>query len=253
MRITRHRIAALALGLVLAGATATRAVVIYFKDGSQEIVATSYRIDGKRLIATLQSGQETAIPLDAVDLERTESIGRVAKGSAIVVDTAKPEGANDAPPRYSSLRDLMRDAPALKARGDGAAAREPLLTPIGNLDLFSAPRQPVAPPARGEAIAALLQRQGLRNAEAFQGTAANRVLLDLVTASRNEVFSALEASAALLLELRASDPGIGALELVMATSSRSRAGQFVLTPGEAERLQSGAVTPAEHFVANVLF
>jgi hypothetical protein len=74
-----------------------------------------------------------------------------------------------------------------------------------------------------------------------------------VTASRGEVFAALEPCAALLIALRAANPGIAALELAMATSSRSRAGQFVLTPEEAERLQSGAVTPAEHFVANVLF
>ena len=84
MRSSQPRIAALALGLLLATAASTRAVVIFFKDGSQEVIADSYRIEGDHLIATLQSGQETSIPLAAVDLERTEAMGKRAKGSAIV-------------------------------------------------------------------------------------------------------------------------------------------------------------------------
>ena len=61
-------------------------MIIYFKDGSKEIIADRYRIDGNRVIAVLTSGQETAIPLDAVDLEKTEEMGKVAKGSAMVID-----------------------------------------------------------------------------------------------------------------------------------------------------------------------
>jgi hypothetical protein len=39
----------------------------------------------------------------------------------------------------------------------------------------------------------------------------------------------------------------------MATGTRSRAGQFVLTPEQAAELSGGATTPAQFFVANVLF
>ena len=112
---------------------------------------------------------------------------------------------------------------------------------------------PIAPPSRAEAIAGLLEAKRLRGAQAYQGTTASRILIDLITASRTDVFAALQSCASLLIELQASNPEIDALELAMSTSSRSRAGQFVLTAPEAQRLQSGAVTPAEHFVANVLF
>jgi hypothetical protein len=67
------------------------------------------------------------------------------------------------------------------------------------------------------------------------------------------VFEALQSSARMLLELRSSWPEVRALELAMATGSRSRAGQFVLTPEQAEQLTGGTTTPEEFFVANVLF
>ena len=259
MSSSRQRIAALALGLLRAVATASSAVVIYFKDGSQEIVADSYRIEGDKVIATLQSGQETSIPLAAVDVERTEAMGKRAKGSAVVLDQVdRREDAPPAPPPDRTLRDLMREKAEIKPpapRQDDApsAPSAQRRTLAGNLDLMSVPRRPVQPAARAEAIDALIRRHGLRNTEAFQGTAGNRVLLDVVTPGRGDVFTALERSAALLTELRATMPEIDALELSMATSTRSRAGQFVLTPEEAQRLQAGAVTPVEHFLANVLF
>jgi hypothetical protein len=255
MRSSQPRIVALALGLLLAAAASTHAVVIYFKDGSKEVVAESYRIDGDRLIAILQSGQETSIPLAAVDLERTEATGNMARGSAIVLDTVNPSGQVRAPDADRTLRELMRDKAAIKppAAATDGGSRSARRTPAGNVDLLAVPRRPISPSARAEVIAALIERKGLRKAEAYQGTTANRVLIDIATASRGEVFSALETCAAVLVELRASMPEIEALELAMATTSRSRAGQFVLTPEEAQRLQSGAVTPAEHFVANVLF
>ena len=86
MKPPRRTRLALALAALLLAATASQAVVIYFKDGSKEILAERYRIDGDRIIAVLQSGQETAIPLAAVDLEKTEAMSKVAKGSAVVID-----------------------------------------------------------------------------------------------------------------------------------------------------------------------
>jgi hypothetical protein len=253
MKSSQRTLATVALGLWL-GATAASAVVIVFKDGSKEIIADSYRVEGDHLIAILPSGLETAIPLEAVDLEKTEAMAKVAKGSVIVLETEDNKRGDAAPERDRTLRDLMKDRESLPEPASGAAAPgSPHRTPAGNVDFFTVPRRPVAPAARGEAIATLLQGKGMRDARAYQGTTADRVLIDVVTASRGSVFSALEACAAVLIELRASNPDVAALELAMATSSRSRAGQFVLTPEQAQSLQSGATTPGGHFLANVLF
>lgn len=247
------RTTALALGGLLLLASASQAVVIYFKDGSKEIIAEKYHVDGKHVIATLQSGQETAIPLDAVDLEKTESLNKVAKGSAIVIDRSIP-GESTQAERVKTVRDLMRERSTLPTPVPlvKTVSRTYSTTRAGNIDYLNLPHRDLTGD-RGSAVASLLRQHGLREAHAFQGTTSSRVLVDLTTASKNSVFEALQKCAAILLELRATEPGVEALELSMATAARSRAGQFVLTPDDAERLKTGAVTPADYFVASVLF
>jgi len=254
MRCFDRRTPVLALALHLAVATAGGALVIVFKDGSKELVADRFRIEGDRLIATLPSGLETSMPVAAVDLERTEAMSKVAKGSAIVVETTD-QGAPPDPAPGRTLADLVRDRPAERPPVAPAAdaSRSLRRTPAGNVDFLTAPRRPVTPADRGERILAILRGQGLRDADLYQGTAADRVLIDVVTAGRADVFTALERCAAGLLALQAGFPEVEALEIVMATATRSRAGQFVLTTEDAQRLANGAITPAEHFVAKVLF
>jgi hypothetical protein len=248
----RNLFAALALFLLVA--TAGQAVVIYFKDGSKEVVADSYRIDGKRLIAVLPSGQETAIRLDAVDIEKTEAMAKVAKGSAVVIDhtTGEPGAAME---QARTVADLMRERSTLPTAIPLAerTSRTLRYTPAGNVDFLGSARRELTPPARAQLVESLMQRHGLSKATAYQGTQANRVLIDIVAGTRGEVFEALESCAAMLVDLRAQWPEVRGLELAMATGTRSRAGQFVLTPEQAEDLKSGGTTPAGYFVSNVLF
>jgi hypothetical protein len=194
------------------------------------------------------------MPAAAVDLERTEAMSKIAKGSAVVVETTR-DGQPVAPTRDRTLADLMRDDPVERrpAAETANAPRSLRRTPAGNVDLLVAPRQPVTPADRGERILAILRQQGLDDADVYQGTARGRVLVDVVTAGRADVFGALERCAAGLLAIQDEFPDVQALEIAMATAARSRAGQFVLTAEEAQRLVGGAVTPAEHFVAHVLF
>ena len=252
MRLPVLRTAALALALLLAAAVSAGAVVIYFKDGSKEVIAESYRIDGSHLIATLQSGQVISLPVDEVDLPKTEANQELARGSAKVIDT--PATDADVPRRRErTLADLMRDRPAPATPPAASSAPRTLRrTPSGNVDFLVMARQSLEP-ERAQAILDLLRRQGVRDAQVFRGTSSRRVLVDIVTAARGDVFAALEGCAAALEEIQASFAEIEALELVMSTATRSRGGQFVLTPQDARRLRSGEVTAAEHFVEHVLF
>ena len=254
MKPTRRNLL-IALALFLLVASASQAVVIYFKDGSKEVVADSYRIEGNRMIAVLQSGQETAIRLDAVDLEKTEAMAKVAKGSAVVIDHQTPEETAEALEKARTVADLMREKSTLPTAIPLAerTSRTLRYTPAGNVDFLGSPRRELTPPARAELIESLLQRHGLGEAAAFQGTQANRVLIDVVTATKGEVFAALESCARMLVDLKAQWPEVRGLELAMSTGTRSRAGQFVLTPEHAEALKSGGTTVADYFVSNVLF
>jgi hypothetical protein len=242
------------LALFFLVATASHAVIIYFKDGSKEVIADSYRIEGNRVIAVLQSGQETAIRLDAVDIEKTEAMAKVAKGSAVVIDhtTGDPGAAIE---QARTVADLMRERSTLPTAIPLAerTSRTLRYTPAGNVDFLASPRRELTPPARAQLIESLMQRHGLSDSAAYQGTQANRVLIDIVTGTRGEVFEALQTCAAMLIDLRAQWPEVRGLEIAMATGTRSRAGQFVLTPEQAENLKSGGIKPEDYFVSNVLF
>jgi hypothetical protein len=242
---------AIALVTQLGAATAGWALTIYFKDGSDELTAARYRVEGSKLIATLQSGQEVALPLADVDLERTEAMNKVAKGSAMVLD--RIEGGPDAPPERT-LADLMSQRPRSQASNEASEETSKAVrrTPAGNVDFFKLPHRPLAG-ERATEILTLLRETGLRDVEVFQGTAGDRVLVDVTTAARSDVFSALERCAAALGAVQERYSDVAAFEVAMSTATRSRAGQFVLTAADAERLRNGEVTPAEHFMAKVLF
>jgi hypothetical protein len=247
-----RRTASLALALLLV-ATAGWGYILVFKDGEKLVIEGRYRVIGDKVAVTLQSGAQTEFPLADVDIEKTEEMNKVTRGSAVVLDGRQEEGYNRPPPERT-LADVMRDRPAPRepSRAEAEAPRTVRRTPAGNVDLFGMSRRPLQP-EQTQRIDAVLRRNGVRDAEVFQGTTSSRLLVDVVTAGRSEVFAALAGSAAALIELRAEMPGIEALELAMATSSRSRAGQFVLDVEDAQRLASGSVTPAQHFVAEVLF
>jgi len=255
MRSTARRRTALALAALLFAAAASHAAVIYFKDGSKEMVVDRYKVVGDKIMAILPSGLETTIPLGDVDLEKTESMGKVAKGSAVVIDRSVPGTDSTPAQRARTVRDLMRERSELPTPVPlvQTVSRTLRKTPSGNLDYLNAPHREIGSGSRASAVEALLRRYRLGDATPYQGTTSNRVLLDIVTSSKNEVFDALTACAAVLLDLRQSEPGVEALEIAMATSARSRAGLFLLTPEQAEALKSGAVTPAEHFHTHVLF
>ena len=241
------------LGLCLLVVSASQAVTIYFKDGSKEVVADSYKVDGKHLLAVLHSGQQISLPLEAVDLEKTEAMSKLVKGSAVILDVKKEEAGTLENAR--TVADLMRERSTLPTAVPlvERTSRTLRYTPAGNVDLLGSPRRELAPPARAEMVEALMRRHGLSDAAAYQGTQANRVLLDIVTGTKGEVFEAIESCARMLIDLRAQWPEVRGLELAMATGTRSRAGQFVLTPEQAEALESGATTASDYFVSYVLF
>jgi hypothetical protein len=179
-------------------------------------------------------------------------MAKVAKGSAVVIDIKQEDAQTLQNAR--SVTDLMRERSTLPTAIPLVERAATLrYTPAGNVDFLGSPRRELTPAARAEMIETLLRRHGLADAAAFQGTQANRVLLDIVTGTKGEVFEAIESCAALLIDLRAEWPEVRGLELAMATATRSRAGQFILTPDQAEALRSGGTSVADYFVSNVLF
>lgn len=243
--------------LLLAAPSVARAYVIVFKDGSTLIAREPFEIDGDRAVVTLQSGTQTVLPMADIDLERTQEKNRMELGRALVLDTVDPREPDADRSQGRTLADVIQERRAQEqqeaSQSETRAARRLRRTPAGNIDYFAMPRQPYRPAERAAAIRERLDRAGIAGATVLQGSSDGRVLVDIVTATRGDVLEALQESARALLDITSAHPEIEALELAMATQSRSRAGQFVLTPEDARSLSEGTISPEDFFVAKVLF
>ena len=87
-----------------------------------------------------------------------------------------------------------------------------------------------------------------------QGTAPGRMLVDVTANSEASVFRGLEIAARTLLHVaERSSSSAPVFELLLVTSDRERAGQFVLTRNDAGALANGEVEPSTFFIENVRF
>ena len=255
MSTSRKVLCAVLATLVLAGSPVALAYTLVFKDGSTLVVDSKYRIEGERLIATLQSGTETFFDADDVDLEKTESMNQLDLGSAFVLDaqgTRQFQKSERQSPQ--TLADLLRarganDQGIFSRPREVARARR---TPAGNLDLFTFSSEAFASPEVSEEVSRLLRRHGVA-ASFRQGSAADRLLLQIATNNRGEVFAALTGSASALVEIVDQIPEIQFMELAMSTDNRSRAAMFLIGYEDAVALADGKIEPERFFLDNVLF
>lgn len=252
-----------AAALLLAVAPPLAAYTIVLKDGSQVVARTKYRVDGQRAVFNLPNGTVSTLPLSEIDIPRTERANSSGNlGTAVVIDQPQeptpppqtPTATNPALSNYirdkeQGLRELpgARRSPEIKP---GTAAK----TRAGFDDLFGFERSDYPDLEVASAIKAVYHRAGLTDAQIHRGTRADRALVEVITNSEASLFQALEIGAQALLEARTAHAAeLAALELVMVTESRSRAGQFVLTPELAQELRDEKTDTAAFFVKHVQF
>ena len=95
--------------------------------------------------------------------------------------------------------------------------------------------------------------QGLET-QIFSGSQSTHPLIVVTTNSEAAVFKTIEVAAQSLPQLvDRHAQRITALELLLQTQSGSAAGQFVLTPDMAEKLNSGETEVAAFFIREVQF
>ena len=243
--------------LLLAGPAL--AYTIYLKDGTSIQAKEKYKVSGGRAIIVLLNGTQSFLDAKEIDVRRTEEANRVDYGgNAIVLKT--PQGpAAPPPPPERTLSDLIasrsagpRDLPGAR-RADHNGTSTPSRTPAGYVDLTSLARKPYPQLDVAAELQQFLRSQGLADVEIYQGSQPDRPLLDVTAASEGAVFQALSVAANALLHVRETHPKVSAFELFLATPTRERAGQFVLTPEHAASLAAKSVEVATFFVQNVQF
>ncbi|MFQ5350326.1 MAG: hypothetical protein ACE5EG_07785 [Thermoanaerobaculia bacterium] len=244
----------LALILLLLAAPIA-AYTIYLKDGSRLIAKEKYSLDGDRALIVLQNGTQTFLAASEIDVARTEAANRNNYGTAMVLQDGQFTETAPAPEskRQESLTDLAGRSQAQPRQQ--ARRPVPARPPSGDyLDLLSSQRQPFRNLDLAGEIQEVFLAQGVASVQFAQGTAADRVLLEITTDSEASVFRALEVAADALLHVRTrTSAPVSAFEIVLVTSSRSRGGQFLLDPVLASQLADGAIELPAFYVQNVQY
>ena len=240
---------ALLVGVLAAGAGA---YTVYLKDGSRVVATDPPVIEDGQAIITLPRGTRTSIAASEIDFERTREANRDTLGDAMVLDEGgfTDLDTEDVAPRQDRMSDAARH-PGLGARPQsrrqttvaaGDALENWQRVPYrGNLDVATE-------------ILAVFRGQGIEQVGIYQGTTGTRLLIELATNSESAVFRSLKIAAGALSRVNGLYPqDVDAFELVMTTSQRERAGQFLITPGDAAEILAEGTEISSYFVSNVRF
>lgn len=263
----------IALGVLLAFAVASplAAFTIYFKDGSKLIARDRYRVEGDKAYIVLPNGTETIYAASQIDTARTERANRSDYGTALVLEDGKVKevAIEDVPRRgQPTLRDLITSGAAGPSKPPDSLDRPttadlpepttdlapsgPPRTPAGFNDLARLERRGFADLDLAGELSQEFLRHEVPEVHIYQGTAAKRPLVEVITGSEASVFRAIRIAAVGLYTLEERYPGqIEAIELLLITPKGARAGQFVITPEMVEELK-GVDTPT-FFLRHVEF
>lgn len=263
--MTGIRAAALATLALLLAAVPAAAYTVYLKDGSRITARERYEvIDGTAYIV-LPNGTTTFIDAAEIDVKRTEEANQRKLGSALVLEGGQVRELTSEDARRVERRRTLADLisarenappalPEARREVDPQAADELIRTPGGYADLGALPPRPLSDLGLAAEIQAMFVAQGLDMVEVHQGTASRRPLLRVTAGSESSVFRAVVVTCAALMRLRETRTNqVEALELVLTTPDRERAGQFVITPDMAAQLMSKEVDIQTFFLGHVQF
>ncbi len=237
--------------------------VVFLKDGKQIITKEKYRLEGDKVYLVLQSGVSTELPAAEVDFPKTDEMNKTQLGTAKVLEGGGTrlmtrEEETSSGPRETTLSDLAGrrslalPEPVTRRKSEDAGEQIPY-TKAGFIDLERLLRRELGDAEVAAELSQYFESQGLEGFEIFRGSAEDHPLVVFVANSDTAVFKALKDSASALVQTQARFPGrLAALEILMTTESKVRAGQFVLTPELANQLVAGQ-DPRTFFTRYVQF
>ncbi len=253
-----YRKTALVALLALWLAAPVAAYTIYLKDGARILARSEYTVEGDKAIIILESGTQTFLALDEIDVERTMEANKGGAGGALIFEDGKFV-EKTAPSAPAPERDTVAD---LIARGDATMRGTTRSTPAPEIDRTraSAPsaepaqRQPLRNIELASALKAAFANRGVERVPIYQGTESQRPLVEMTADSEASVFHNLEVAADVFLEIREAQPeAFDVLELLLTTGDQERAGEFALTAEMAESLSAKQVELSAFFVQHVRF
>lgn len=241
------RLLAVATALLMSVGVAHAVYVVYLKNGKRVVAREKYQVKGKFAIITLKNGSVVSVPLDQVNVEKTEKINSLGLGDAELLalgEEGPPPPTPTPTPAMTTLGKLRGEI----AKPTGEAAKP---TPTPGIMLRDRPYRD-----RGvdRAFQEGLERYHLYLYRTSQGTRPEYFYVE-VQVTEKEVPKALEAVCMTydLLRQSAPDRAPQQVELRLLNEVGREAGLFRIAPEQAAELASGKVTPEEFFRRYVLF
>lgn len=240
--------------LLAAGAAELLAYTVYLKDGSRINAKEKYRIEGDRAIITLLNGTESFLPASEIDVARTAKANETNYGTAMVFEGGEVKPMVVAPKKdeQPSLSQYIAKRGDVKPRiASPAPARR---APAERARVADSPRGAFADREAAEQIQSFFLGQGVDEVQVLAGSAPARPLVEIRADSEASVFRGLEVAANALIAASERFPQqVAGFDLVMTTSDRELAGQFLLTPELAEGLVRDEIAVSDFFVNYVRF
>ena len=255
---------AAATALFLAGSAS--AYIVVLKDGSQITTQEAPEVKGDRVILILPSGTQAFYQAAQIDFPKTEELNKTAYGTARLIDdggrTARVGKTESLDEDKQTLGDLLaqrslalpepkRRRPATPAPGSSVDSVP--TTSAGFVDLMEMPRETHPNTEMTSELMRYLKGQGIEDVRVYEGSEANRALVQIVAASEASVFKAMKDAANGLVQIKERFPQVGAFELLLVNGDQVRAGQFLLTPELANLLVTGTLDAPGFFLRYVEF
>lgn len=241
------RLLAVLTALFLSVSAAHAVYVVYLKNGKRVVAREKYQVKGKLAIITLKNGAVVSVPLDQVNVEKTERINSLGLGDAELLALGE-EGPPPPTPTPTPAMTTLGKLKAEIARPTGEAAKP---TPTPGIALSD---RPFKDKGVDRAFQEGLERYHLYLYRTSQGSRPEYLYVE-VQVTEKEVPRALEAVCMTYDLLRQSAPERAPerLELRLVNEAGREAGLFRIAPEHAAELASGKVTPDEFFRRHVLF
>lgn len=233
--------------LVVGLGTAHAVYVVYLKNGKRVVAREKYQVKGKLAVITLKNGAVVSLPLDQINVEKTEKINSLGLGDAELLalgEEGPPPPTPTPTPAMTTLGKLRGEV----AKPTGEAARP---TPTPGITLRE---QPYRDKGVDRAFQEALERYHLYLYRTSQGSRPEFLYLE-VQVNEKEVPRALEAVCMTyhLLKQTAPDRTPEQVELRLLNEAGREAGLFRISPEQAAELAEGKTTPDEFFLKYVLF
>jgi hypothetical protein len=238
--IVRKSLFLAVFAFVLAASSAL-AYVVKLKDGSLIFARVKYTVKGDKAIITLENGTVTAIKLDQVDVEGSDTYNKENFGNVVALDTPDSRKPTAAPSAVAvpRLQDYIKEKKPRMGMPPSQAEKA--------VDGEGASFQPVDANLQS-AFAKVFDGAGITQYKLTNFRGKTRLLV--TTNTEEAVFNAMNAAARAL-----SDPssrGVAmTIQIVLTSSGGESGGTLEMSPEQARQLVNGQITAADFYVKYV--